>query len=251
MKKYKRQPVKASTKPAPKKRIIKASEADKPVVMYFEHDKVYEGDINDIYSTILELCQDKNTNEWFMNYLNQFGDPFDFDGTPEDTAETFAEWVRQSYNDADFDGENFYEEHTEDGTTMELFLKSDEAVEGSVQRRAKKSVKASNRPAPRRSIKADEYYPENYADMGYEGLDDALQALYNLRRNAEDLLNRVTDTMDNFGIQSTYVSDNNAVLEMFTGPDDAIAFAEVVGEIADTVAQCERDIYDALEFTTG
>lgn len=97
----------------------------------------------------------------------------------------------------------------------------------------KQPIKASNKPAPRkRAIKADEYYPENYADMGYEGLDSATQALYNLRRNAVDLINQIDTYMD------------GEFIEMFAGPDDAYYFAEKVGEISDTVAQCERDFYD-------
>ena len=136
-------PIESScNKPAPK-RAIKASE-NIPVVMYFNGKQVFEGDITDIYGTIVDLCQDEATNQFFMNYLNQFGDPFDFDGTPEDTAYTFAWWVGQDYDEAMFGEEDFYVEYGEDGIQMELFPKSDEAVEGSVQRRAKKSVKASN-----------------------------------------------------------------------------------------------------------
>ena len=99
----------------------------------------------------------------------------------------------------------------------------------------KQPIKASNKPAPmKRAIKADEYYPENYADMGYEGLDSAIDALYNLRRNAVDLINQIDTYMD------------GEFKEMFAGPDDAYYFAEKVGEISDTVAQCERDFYDLI-----
>ena len=151
------QEVESSVTSAPKRQAIKASEAEKPVVMYFDGKKVYEGDINDIYSTIVELCKDEKNNQIFMEYLNQFGDPFDFDGTPEDTAETFAAWVGQDFDDAEFNEEDFYVQDTINGKSFEIFLKSDEAVEGSVQRRAKKSVKASKRPAPKRqAIKASE-----------------------------------------------------------------------------------------------
>ena len=269
MKKYKRQPVKASTKPAPK-RAIKASGDSDDIVMYLDGKKVYEGDIRDIDSAIAELCKDEDNNQIFMEYLNQFGDPFDFDGTPEDTARTFAWWVAQDFDEVTFAGEDFYVQDSINGKSFEIFRKSDEAVEGSVQRRAKNSVKASNnkrggnamkmyrgkrnvnasnRPAPRRSIKADEYYPENYADMGYEGLDDAITAMEALMTNLEDLKQVVSDYANQFEQWQSesdrgYRIDATPMEEMFSGPDDAYYFAEKVGEIADTVAQCERDFYD-------
>ena len=146
MKKYKRQPVKASTKPAPKRAIKASEDSDEPVVFYWEAKKIFEGDISDIYETILGLCQDNRVNQGFQEWCNSFGDPFEFDGTPEDTAQTVAWLLEGIYNDSPKD---FYEDFGETDKPVfddpaEIFLKSEEIVEGSVQRRAKKSVKASN-----------------------------------------------------------------------------------------------------------
>lgn len=113
--------------------------------------------------------------------------------------------------------------------------------------RRKHTVAASNRPAPRkRAIKADEYYPENYAEMGYDGLDDAIQAMNDLMTNLQDLMNEVTEFANQYeGWQSDsdrgYHIEATPMLEMFSGPDDAFYFAEKIGEISDTIAQCQRD----------
>ena len=200
MKKFKKSPIKASTKPAPK-RAIKASEDSDDIVMYLEGKKVYEGDIRDIDSAIAELCKDEDNNQIFMEYLNQFGDPFDFDGTPEDTARTFAWWVAQDFDEVTFAGEDFYVQDSINGKSFEIFRKSDEAVEGSVQRRAKKSVKASNKPAPRRrAVKA--------SNEVYRNTD--VNAFPVFLGNVEDALEVATEGADGwYDIQGTrFVSDD-------------------------------------------
>ena len=222
--------INSSRRPAPKKRTIKASEAEKPVVMYFDGKKVYEGDINDIYSTIVELCKDEKNNQIFMEYLNQFGDPFDFDGTPEDTAETFAAWVGQDFDDAEFNEEDFYVQDTINGKSFEIFLKSDEAVEGSVQRRAKKSVKASKRPAPKRqAIKADEirYTRPN-------GKDSVVNTDYN---NYEYVVREIEEVM---GHDFAYAVRN--IFESYR--NELEAYHEQVGEV---ISEFRGALSDSLQ----
>ena len=269
MKIQRRKPVKASNKPAPK-RAIKASNDSDEIVMYWDGQKVYEGPImRDFVDKVNWFLDDPEKLQEIVDYCNSFGDPLIEDTSDTfDVASTFAEVVGWEQGEAEAIDDDFYV--SDEAGHFEIFPKSRE-VQGSVQRRAKKSVKASNnkrgdnamkmyrsernvnasnRPAPRRrAIKADEYYPENYADMGYEGLDDAITAMEALMANLEDLKQVVSDYANQFEQWQSesdrgYRIDATPMEEMFSGPDDAYYFAEKVGEIADTVAQCERDFYD-------
>ena len=67
-------------------------------------------------------------------------------------------------------------------------------------------------------VKADEYYPENYAEMGYDGLDDAEFAVEDLDTMMEDLNEAIAGLHD-------ALDDNNAI-EWFGGPDEAKAFTD-------------------------
>ena len=260
--------VKASRKSASKK-AIKASEDSDDIVMYWDGQKVYEGPImRDFVDKVNWFLDDLEKLQEIVDYCNSFGDPLIEDTSDTfDVASTFAEVVGWEQGEAEAIDDDFYV--SDEAGHFEIFPKSRE-VQGSVQRRAKKPVKASNnkrggnamkmyrgkrnvnasnRPAPRRSIKADEYYPENYADMGYEGLDDAITAMEALMVNLEDLKQVVSDYANQFEQWQSesdrgYRIDATPMEEMFSGPDDAYYFAEKVGEIADTVAQCERDFYD-------
>ena len=98
----------------------------------------------------------------------------------------------------------------------------------------KKSIKSSSG----RAIKA---YSGDYAEMGYEGLDEAVEAVNNLIANLKDLLNDVEEFTSEYDEWSDDTRYAVSALEMFVGPDDAYAFAESVGDISDTVAQCQRD----------
>ena len=217
--------------------------------MYWDGQKVYEGPImRDFVDKVNWFLDDPEKLQEIVDYCNSFGDPLIEDASDTfDVASTFAEVVGWEQGEAEAIGDDFYV--SDEAGHFEIFPKSRE-VQGSVQRRSKKSVKASNRPAPRRrAIKADEYYPENYADMGYEGLDDAITAMEALMANLEDLKQVVSDYANQFEQWQSesdrgYRIDATPMEEMFSGPDDAYYFAEKVGEIADTVAQCERDFYD-------
>lgn len=105
----------------------------------------------------------------------------------------------------------------------------------------KKFIKANNRPAPRRrAIKADEMYPGNYNDLGYEGLDDAVSALKRAIENAKVMLSTlegIADEYDEWG-------GSTPTIEMFAGPDDAMDFAEEMNKIADKLY--DLDLYCPL-----
>lgn len=78
-------------------------------------------------------------------------------------------------------------------------------------------------------IKADELYPENYNDLGYEGLDDAVRELNRAIENAKTMLSTlegIADEYDEWG-------GSTPTLEMFAGPDDAMDFAKEMGKLAD------------------
>lgn len=101
----------------------------------------------------------------------------------------------------------------------------------------KKSVRATSKPAPKKAVKADELYPENYNDLGYEGLDDAVDALKRAIENAKVMLSTlegIADEYDEWG-------GSTPTIEMFAGPDDAIDFAEEMNKIADKLY--DLDLY--------
>ena len=153
MKIQRRKPVKASNKPAPKK-AIKASNDSDDIVMYWDGQKVYEGPImRDFVDKVNWFLDDPEKLQEIVDYCNSFGDPLIEDASDTfDVASTFAEVVGWEQGEAGAIDDDFYVSD-EDGN-FEIFPKSRE-VEGSVQRRAKKSVKASNKPTPRkRAIKA-------------------------------------------------------------------------------------------------
>ena len=102
----------------------------------------------------------------------------------------------------------------------------------------KRGVKASNKPAPRRrAIKADEYYPESYADLGYDGLDGAVNALNRAIENAEALL------QDLKGLAEQYDEwgGSTPTIEMFASPDDAMQFADDMGQLADDLYRLDYE----------
>ena len=107
-----------------------------------------------------------------------------------------------------------------------------------IYRRNKRSIKATNRPAPRRrAIKADEYYPENYADMGYAGLDGAINQLNRAIENAETLL----QDLKNLAEQYDEWGGATPTIEMFSGPDDAMKFADDMGQLADDLHRLDYE----------
>lgn len=88
------------------------------------------------------------------------------------------------------------------------------------QRRKKNRVINSNR----RAIRCDSYYPENFSDLGYEGLDSAIEALQRLVDS--------TDTFAAFIEDIKYRANNTDQIEWFDGPDDAYAFGQKINSIS-------------------
>lgn len=84
--------IKAS-KAAKKRKAIKASGITDDIVIYFNGDNVYQGSIYDMADAIENLCYDDEVNAKFQEWCNQFGDPFDFDGSPIDTAAVFTDII--------------------------------------------------------------------------------------------------------------------------------------------------------------
>lgn len=84
--------VKASAA-AKKRKAIKASGITDDIVIYFNGDNVYQGSIYDMADAIENLCYDDEVNAKFQEWCNQFGDPFDFDGSPIDTARVFTDLI--------------------------------------------------------------------------------------------------------------------------------------------------------------
>ena len=76
-------------------RITASDYRDEDIVMYFNGDNVYTGSIYDsgFAETIENLCYDEEVNAKFQEWCNQFGDPFDFDGSPIDTARVFTDII--------------------------------------------------------------------------------------------------------------------------------------------------------------
>lgn len=134
--------VQASRKPAPK-RAIKASNDSDDIVMYWDGQKVYEGPImRDFVDKVNWFLDDPEKLQEIVDYCNSFGDPLIEDASDTfDVASTFAEVVGWEQGEAEAIDDDFYV--SDEAGHFEIFPKSRE-VEGSVQRRAKKSVKASN-----------------------------------------------------------------------------------------------------------
>lgn len=76
----------------------------------------------------------------------------------------------------------------------------------------------------RRVIRCDSYYPENFSDLGFEGLDSAIEALQRLVDSA--------DTLSAFIEDVKYRANDTDKLEWFDGPDNAYAFGQKINSIA-------------------
>ena len=104
--------IKAS-KSAKKRKAIKASGITDDIVIYFNGDNVYQGSIYDMADAIENLCYDDEVNAKFQEWCNQFGDPFDFDGSPIDTARVFTDIIIHEAEEApetEDGGSQFYED---------------------------------------------------------------------------------------------------------------------------------------------
>lgn len=92
----------------------------------------------------------------------------------------------------------------------------------------------------KQAVKADEMYPENYNDLGYEGFDDAVAALKRAIENAKVMLSTlegIADEYDEWG-------GSTPTIEMFRGPDEAMDFVKEMNEIADKLY--DLDLYCPL-----
>lgn len=81
----------------------------KGYVFYYNGKELYRGDNSDngLVNAVEQLCNDESVNSKFQEWCNQFGDPFEFDGTPKDTAVVFSWLVDQEYME---DGRDFHQE---------------------------------------------------------------------------------------------------------------------------------------------
>lgn len=86
---------KSAKKRVANKRITANSDSyyNEDIVFYFNGKKQFEGSIFDLAGIVEILCHDPKVMQVFQDYCNQFGDPFDFDGTPRDTALVFTKLV--------------------------------------------------------------------------------------------------------------------------------------------------------------
>ena len=133
----------ASIKSVSKSKAIKASEDSDDIVMYWDGQKVYEGPImRDFVDKVNWFLDDPEKLQEIVDYCNSFGDPLIEDTSDTfDVASTFAEVVGWEQGEAEAIDDDFYV--SDEAGHFEIFPKSRE-VQGSVQRRAKKSVNASN-----------------------------------------------------------------------------------------------------------
>lgn len=146
----------ASAKRRAAKRIT-ASDASNDIVMYFNGDNVYQGSVYDLADAVENLCYDEDVNAKFQEWCNQFGDPFDFDGSPIDTAAVFTDIIIQEADEAEKHSD-FYE----DGNGIldfEIFY-ADDAVEGSVKRSVKASIDSDYDTKVLREL--EDYIKDNY-----------------------------------------------------------------------------------------
>lgn len=104
--------------------------------------------------------------------------------------------------------------------------------------RGRRNIKATNMPAPRRrAIKADEYYPEDYEDLGYRGLDGAVNSLNRAIELAEELLQNLKSVAEEY----SEWGGPTPTVEMFGGPDEAMQFADDMGGLGDTLERLNRE----------
>lgn len=131
--------VKAS-KSAKKRKAIKASGIQDDIVMYFNGDNVYQGSVYDLADAVENLCYDDEVNAKFQEWCNQFGDPFDFDGSPIDTARVFTDIIIHEAEEAP-ETENGGSQFYEDGNGIldfEIFYADEFSIDGA------KSIKCSS-----------------------------------------------------------------------------------------------------------
>ena len=123
--------VKAS-KSAKKRKAIKASGIQNDIVMYFNGDNVYQGSVYDLADAVENLCYDDEVNAKFQEWCNQFGDPFDFDGSPIDTARVFTDIIIHEAEESPVseDGQSEFYEDGDGILDFEIFYADEFSIDG-------------------------------------------------------------------------------------------------------------------------
>jgi hypothetical protein len=107
------------------KKITCSYDAD-DIVMYFNGKKVFTGSVYDLTDTIEELCDDPVILEKFQEWCNEYGDPFDFDGTPRDTAAVFVALIEDEMDYYDGDPDHTFYASGQNGLDFEIFYADQE-----------------------------------------------------------------------------------------------------------------------------
>lgn len=131
--------IKAS-KSAKRRKAIKASGIQNDIVMYFNGDNVYQGSVYDLADAVENLCYDDEVNAKFQEWCNQFGDPFDFDGSPIDTARVFTDIIIHEAEESPVseDGQSEFYEDGDGILDFEIFYADEFSIDGA------KSIKCSS-----------------------------------------------------------------------------------------------------------
>lgn len=108
------------------KKITCSYDAD-DIVMYFNGKKVFTGSVYELTDTIERLCEDPVILEKFQEWCNEYGDPFDFDGTPRDTAAVFVALIEDEMDYYDGDPDHTFYASGQKGLDFEIFY-ADEQV---------------------------------------------------------------------------------------------------------------------------
>lgn len=104
---------------------ISSYDAD-DLVMYFNGKKVFTGSVYDLTDTIERLCEDPVILEKFQEWCNYYGDPFDFDGTPRDTAAVFVALIEDEMDYYDGDPDHTFYASGQKGLDFEIFYADQE-----------------------------------------------------------------------------------------------------------------------------
>ena len=107
------------------KKITCSYDAD-DIVMYFNGKKVFTGSVYDLTDTIEGLCEDPVILEKFQEWCNEYGDPFDFDGTPRDTAAVFVALIEDEMDYYDGDPDHTFYASGQKGLDFEIFYADQE-----------------------------------------------------------------------------------------------------------------------------
>ena len=97
-------------------------------------------------------------------------------------------------------------------------------------------VQATRSMPRRRTIRANEYYPEDYFDLGYDNLDLAHDSIYTLENSIDELGGLL--------IEARELVDSP--IEAFSGPDEADKFANDVYDVCDMLDRAAKKLSDII-----